>query len=216
MSDETTPETPETGTPESGTPATETPASDAPTEPVATPADSVSSTSADRRGVFVPRWLAILLGLVVAVGLVGGGGFWLGRETGDNEGHGDRRESSQQTDEPREIPSAPQTPNRPSLPDLPQAPPGRQLLGVAVEQADNGAGVVRVASGSPASDAGLEVGDVITEIDGQAVDGPTALVAAIRSHQAGDEISVTYERNGQATTVKVTLADVSTDGGSAS
>ncbi|HUV11422.1 MAG TPA: PDZ domain-containing protein, partial [Acidimicrobiia bacterium] len=149
--------------------------------------------------------------------LVGGAGFWLGRETGDDDG--DRTEAAERTLEPRQGPSAPGVPNLPNLPDLPnppQTPQGRQLLGVAVEEADNGAAVARVASGSPADDAGLEVGDVITEVDGDSVSSAVELVAAIRSHDPGDEISITYERDGETTTVQVTLADLSSDGGSAS
>lgn len=204
-------ETPETG---------ETPGEE-PTEPVAaTAADTGTAPTespapgAERPGVFVPRWLAILLGIVVAVGLVGGGGFWLGRETADDDGP--RSEETARPFEPRQVPSTPNTPDFPDIPDLPQAPQGRQLLGIAVEDADDGATVVRVTSGSPADDAGLEVGDVITEIDGEAVSGAADVVAAVRSNDAGDEITVTYERDGEAETVRVTLADLSSDSGSAS
>lgn len=190
-----------------------------PTEQVAaaTTADAGSAGSpapdAERRGVFVPRWLAILLGIVVAVGLVGGGGFWLGRETADDDGP--RSEASTRPVEPGPGPSAPR-PDLPQIPNVPQAPQGRQLLGVAVEDADDGATVVRVASGTPADDAGLEVGDVITEIDGDAVSGAVDVVAAVRSHDPGDEITITYERDGETTTVRVTLADLSSDSGSTS
>ena len=204
------------------TPDAERPATDESTEPVdaATESDAAAESPdaeseaprAERPGVFVPKWLAILIGLVVAVGLVGGAGFWLGRETGD----GDRTEAAERTVEPRQGPSAPGVPNLPDLPNPPQTSQGRQLLGVAVEEADNGAAVARVASGSPADDAGLEVGDVITEVDGDSVSSAVDLVAAIRSHDPGDEISITYERDGETTTVQVTLADLSSDGGSAS
>lgn len=206
------------------TPDAERPASDESTQPVDTATESDAAAEspdaesvapgAERPGVFVPKWLAILIGLVVAVGLVGGAGFWLGRETGDDDG--DRTEAAERTLEPRQGPSAPGVPNLPDLPNPPQTPQGRQLLGVAVEEADNGAAVARVASGSPADDAGLEVGDVITEVDGDSVSSAVELVAAIRSHDPGDEISITYERDGETTTVQVTLADLSSDGGSAS
>jgi len=195
-----------------------------PTTP-AESADEVESTTtgapaaapaAERRGVFVPRWLAILIGLVLAVGLVGGAGFWLGRETADGDG---RREASERTFEPGDAPTAPSAPRIPDLPDNPGAPQpqGRQLLGVAIEAADGGGvTVVRVASGSPADDAGLEVGDVITEVDGESVDGPADFVLAIRSNDPGDEITITYERDGATTTETVRLEDLSSDPGSAS
>lgn len=188
-----------------------------PAAPAATTADAGPAASpapdAERRGVFVPRWLATLLGIVLAVGLVGGGGFWLGRETADDDGP--RSEASTRPVEPRPVPSAP-SPDLPEIPNVPQAPQGRQLLGVAVEDAGNGATVARVTSGSPADDAGLEVGDVITEIDGDAVSGAADVVAAVRSHDPGDEVMIAYERDGETTTVRVTLADLSSDNGSTS
>ena len=201
------------------TPDSEVPAAEEATEPVdanetETKTETPNEAPAERPGVFVPKWLAILIGLVVAVGLVGGAGFWLGRETGDDDG--DRTEVAERPVEPRQVPSAPGVPNLPDLPNPPQTPQGRQLLGVAVEEADNGAAVVRVASGSPADDAGLEVGDVITEVDGDSVSSAVDLVASIRSHDPGDEISITFERDGETETVQVTLADLSSGGGSAS
>ncbi len=220
MSDETAEsETPESETPAPETPESETPAPEDPTQPVETPAPATTGGAApgERRGVFVPRWLAILIGLVVAVGLVGGGGFWLGRETADDDGRGGNRSERPYEAPPMpNMPDAPNMPDTPDIPDAPQAPQGRQLLGVAVEPADNGAAVARVASGSPADDAGLEVGDVITEVDGETITGPVDLVTIIRSFEDGDEISITYERDGETTTVQVTLADLSSDDGSAS
>lgn len=204
-------------TPEAETPAPDPSGTDEPTEPVdaaATESSGADSPAVERAGVFVPKWLAILIGIVVAVGLVGGAGFWLGRETADDDGH--RGEDVERSAEPRQVPSAPQVPNLPDIPNPPQAPQGRQLLGVAIEEADNGVAVVRVASGSPADDAGLEVGDVITEVNGETISGAADFVSVIRSHEDGDEITITYERDGETTTVPVTLAELSSDGGSAS
>ena len=204
----------ETPDPEASAPDAPASAADGPTEPVDTPSDAPTASTGpptgDRPGVFVPRWLAVLVGLVLVVGLIGGAGFWLGRETADDDGP--RGEQAARPFEPRQVPSTPPVPSEPRTPDipnLPQTPQGRQLLGVAVEDGDGGATVVRVTGGSPADDAGLEVGDVITEVDGDAIEGAADLVAAIRSHESGDEIRITYERDGESTTVPVTLADVS-------
>ncbi len=68
------------------------------------------------------------------------------------------------------------------------------FLGIATEAApsgQSGARVARVAADSPAADAGLQVGDVVTAVDGAAVADPAALVSAVRSHQPGDQITVT-------------------------
>ena len=79
-----------------------------------------------------------------------------------------------------------------------------------------GAQVSSVAEGSPAADAGLvgsgsaagqpvQGGDVITAIDGEAVETAQDLTAAVASHKAGDVVTLVVERDGQRLEVKVTL-----------
>ena len=58
-----------------------------------------------------------------------------------------------------------------------------------------------------ADDAGLEADDVILEVDGEAVGTPGELVAAIRSLDPGDEVTITYERDGEEDSVDVTLTE---------
>ncbi|HZQ87686.1 MAG TPA: trypsin-like peptidase domain-containing protein [Acidimicrobiales bacterium] len=80
-------------------------------------------------------------------------------------------------------------------------------LGVSLQDADQGgAQVTDVAGGTPAAKAGLSNGDVITAIDGQSLQGASDLVAAIRSHKAGDKVQLTVQRNGATRTLSVTLA----------
>ncbi len=62
-----------------------------------------------------------------------------------------------------------------------------------------------VVPGGPADKAGLRSGDVVTSVDGHRVTGPDELVIAIRKHQPGDTITVTYTRNGSTHTARVTL-----------
>jgi S1-C subfamily serine protease len=57
--------------------------------------------------------------------------------------------------------------------------------------------VRRVYDDSPASAAGLENGDVITAIDGEAVDNPRALTDAIAERAPGDRITLTLHRSGE-------------------
>jgi len=69
-----------------------------------------------------------------------------------------------------------------------------------------GAAIAEVVEGSPAATAGVPSGAVITKIDGQVIDGPEALVAAVRSRAPGDNVSVTYlDDSGATQTTQVTL-----------
>jgi putative serine protease PepD len=43
-------------------------------------------------------------------------------------------------------------------------------------------------------------------VDGKAIDGADALSAAVRGHNPGDKVAMTYVRNGQKHTTNVTLA----------
>lgn len=65
----------------------------------------------------------------------------------------------------------------------------------------------RVVSGSPAARAGLESGDRVREIDGQAIDSPGRLVDIVKAHP-GETITMTIERDGQPRRVEVALAAV--------
>lgn len=70
----------------------------------------------------------------------------------------------------------------------------------------SGAAIAEVVDGGPAAAAGLPNSAVITKIDGQVIDGPEALVAAVRSRAPGDTVSVTYlDGSGAAQTTQVTL-----------
>jgi len=71
---------------------------------------------------------------------------------------------------------------------------------------NGGAAIAEVVEGSPAAAAGVPSGAVITKIDGQVIDGPEALVAAVRSKAPGDKVSLTYlDDSGAAQTTQVTL-----------
>jgi putative serine protease PepD len=85
--------------------------------------------------------------------------------------------------------------------------PSHALLGVATQPSTdgNGAEVADVDPGSAAAKAGLQAGDVITKVDGTAIDTPDTLAGAIAAHQAGDKVTVTYTRDGASHQVEVTL-----------
>lgn len=63
-----------------------------------------------------------------------------------------------------------------------------------------------VQTGGPADEAGLEPGDVITEIDGSTITDAEQLITEIRTYAPGDEIEVTFERDDEETTVEITVA----------
>lgn len=62
-----------------------------------------------------------------------------------------------------------------------------------------------VVDGSGAAEAGLQSGDIITKIDGQAVTDSSEVMIDVRSHKIGDKIQVTYVRDGKEQTAEVTL-----------
>lgn len=78
----------------------------------------------------------------------------------------------------------------------------------AANDVPQGAFVQEVVEGSPAQAAGLQEGDIITKVDGQAVrDENGGLAGSIAGNQVGDQISVEYFRNGETTQVEITLGN---------
>jgi putative serine protease PepD len=77
-----------------------------------------------------------------------------------------------------------------------------QQLGLDIEK---GALVRDVTPGSPAENAGIRPGDVVTRLDGKDITTSDDLVAAVRGHKPGDAVEVTVNRQGETRTVKVEL-----------
>ena len=70
-----------------------------------------------------------------------------------------------------------------------------------------GAYVRSVDDYSPAEKAGIKVGDIITQADGQTVENMDDLNEIKNSHQIGDKMNLTIYRDGSETTVELTLAE---------
>ncbi|MGD0636326.1 MAG: PDZ domain-containing protein [Beijerinckiaceae bacterium] len=68
-----------------------------------------------------------------------------------------------------------------------------------------GALVAEPQKGAPAEAAGLEVGDVITAVDGEKIDGPRDLARRIAALGPGKTAEITYVRGGAEKTVKMKL-----------
>src|SRR5215211_533132 len=78
-------------------------------------------------------------------------------------------------------------------------------LGVRVGDADGGAELAEIVSGGPADKAGLESGDLVTEVDGDAVSSGDDLRLAVENHKPGEEMTLTVKRDGDTKTITVTL-----------
>jgi S1-C subfamily serine protease len=89
-------------------------------------------------------------------------------------------------------------------------------LGVVVQTLDpstaaydslpTGALVEMVQPGSPAAHAGLRPRDIITKVDGQAIDQRHDLQTIVETHQPGQTITLSIVRAGKTLTVPVRLA----------
>jgi putative serine protease PepD len=75
-----------------------------------------------------------------------------------------------------------------------------------------GAEITAVGQGTPAEKAGLKVGDVITDVNGEPVDSALSLVGYIREQAVGNTVKLTVIRNGQTTEVSATLSARSSNG----
>jgi putative serine protease PepD len=93
------------------------------------------------------------------------------------------------------------------LPQLERgAAPEHAYLGVSTAPApDGGAEVGEATAGGPAADAGIQAGDVITEVDGDRVQDPEDVATAIEDNKPGDEIDIKVQRGGSEQTIQVTL-----------
>ncbi len=67
--------------------------------------------------------------------------------------------------------------------------------------------VTDVAANSPASKAGLQVGDIITGIDNTSLDETHAYINTLFQYAAGDNVTLTVNRNGSTTQIQVTLGE---------
>jgi putative serine protease PepD len=90
--------------------------------------------------------------------------------------------------------------------------PVHARMGVGVDTANttddlitDGAVIREINPGSAAEKAGLEVGDVITKVDDTVITDSDSLIATVRSYRPGDTVTMTFTRDGEEQTVKVTL-----------
>ncbi|WP_395361686.1 S1C family serine protease [Streptomyces sp. YH02] len=91
------------------------------------------------------------------------------------------------------------------------------VIGATVNMQEQGEGATIASQGSggtpsvtpdgPAAKAGLKAGDVITGFGGHQIDSGPSLISEIWTHKPGDQVKITYERDGKTSTATVTLGE---------
>jgi putative serine protease PepD len=91
---------------------------------------------------------------------------------------------------------------------------GRAALGISavtvvtISGKPVGVGVMSVVNGGPAARAGIQPGDIITQVAGQDTPTMQSLAAILAAQQVGAAVPVQFERGGQRQTVTVTLGSL--------
>ncbi|WP_329280914.1 S1C family serine protease [Streptomyces sp. NBC_00691] len=91
------------------------------------------------------------------------------------------------------------------------------VIGATVNMQEQGEGATIASQGSggtpsvtpdgPAAKAGLKAGDVITGFGDHQIDSGPSLISEIWTHKPGDQVEITYERDGKTSTATVTLGE---------
>ncbi len=74
-----------------------------------------------------------------------------------------------------------------------------------------GATIGSVARGGPAASAGLQRGDLVTAVGDRRVTDANSLIVAIRAHDPGSAVMMSFTRHGSTQTAKVTLGSAASD-----
>jgi S1-C subfamily serine protease len=79
------------------------------------------------------------------------------------------------------------------------------FLGVEFETEDSGARLIAILPESPAAEAGLELEDLITAVNGEPVDAERTLADRIRAYEPDDVVTLAIQRGDTSQQVEVTL-----------
>jgi S1-C subfamily serine protease len=67
--------------------------------------------------------------------------------------------------------------------------------------------ITEVVEGSPAAEAGLQVGDIVTAVDGDRVDFEHTLRDRLFAYEPGDTVTLDVLRDGETLQIQVTLGE---------
>jgi len=76
---------------------------------------------------------------------------------------------------------------------------------ITIQEGIEGAVVIEVQDGSPASSAKLKTGDVITQIEDYKITSVSELKYYLYKYKPGDKVTITYNRNGKTETTSIKL-----------
>ncbi len=82
---------------------------------------------------------------------------------------------------------------------------GSGFLGMGTKDSDDGLMVSKVGKGMAAEKAGVKVGDIILEMDGEVIENKTSLKTFLAEKAAGDSIQIKLSRGGEEQLIKVKL-----------
>ncbi|MHB1425882.1 MAG: VPS10 domain-containing protein [Gemmataceae bacterium] len=84
-------------------------------------------------------------------------------------------------------------------------PPTELYLGIQGQDAEGGAKLTEITKDSPAAKAGLKAGDIVKAVNKKAIGKYEELSAQIRTHKAGDKLTLTIVRGKETLDIVVTL-----------
>ncbi len=87
----------------------------------------------------------------------------------------------------------------------------RPFLGIRMTDSDEGVKVMDVVEDSPAQTAGLEEGDIILSIDGEAIGTANEVVQLISKREINDVVSIEYQREGKDKSTEAIIAGKTTN-----
>ena len=80
-------------------------------------------------------------------------------------------------------------------------------MGIQGETTPDGQEVLEVVEDGPAAEAGLEAGDVITAFAGEELGPQSSLIDSLFTHEPGETVDVTVDREGAVHTFQITLGE---------
>ena len=84
----------------------------------------------------------------------------------------------------------------------------RAWLGVTLEQTDDGIVIGDIAAESPAAEAGLQAGDILTAINDESVETGDEVATIIGDMEPGDTVTLSIMRDGASQEIEATLGSV--------